>query len=420
MSIPADWRNPTPTLAESGIDADALARLAGDRLLLFSLPARDIEAPVRGTLRRYERVTFRGSAVVVPASAEKIRARLLDFAGYVTLIPNTTRAQILQHADMRTQAEYVHTFHLSMMTIHTRLRLQHVREADGSLSAWLMDGDADAAVSRWEIVPLGRDRSLIVYFNWADIASTNLVLQMLLKAQPDLALAAPYGAAFVAMDAMRSAFTPATPAPAACPEQPVVPAFPRVQEHPLLATLAASGPLALVDEGQWVRRDDETYRQRFVAVGSHVDAPLSSAYQHSIRFERYPEFLPLVLKATNKGKGEQLSVDWSYGIGLGFFSMGVQYRLGYQQVGPSTLRFRREAGDIAWIDGEWDWQQLDANRCLGAMTIGYRIGPQPPLVLRFARHLPHHDVIGGLYIGLTSMQRLGDWLPRQHAAGTAP
>lgn len=414
MSIPADWRNPTPTLAESGIESGALARLAGDRLLMFSLPPRDIDAPVRDTLRHYGNVTFRGSAVVVPASAEKIRARLLDFANYTSLIPNTTRAQVLQQTDTRTQVEYVHTFHLSMMTMHTRLKLQHVREADGSLSAWLMDGDADAAVSRWEIIPLEKNRSLIVYLNWADIASTNLVLQMLLKAQPDLALAAPYGAAFVAMDAIRGAFTPLSSAPAgACPETPDVPPFPRAQEHPLLASLAGHGPVALVDAGQWLSRDGETYRQRFVAVGINVDAPLAQAFQDSTRFERYPEFLPLVLKATNKGKGEQLSVDWNYGIGLGFFSMGVQYRLGYIQPGPTTLRFRREAGDIAWIDGEWDWQALDKRRCLGAMTIGYRIGPNPPLVLRFARHLPHHDILGGLYIGLTSMQRLRDWLPKQ-------
>lgn len=411
MTLNADWRNPVPTLAETGLDPAALAALAGDRMLLFSLPPCTAQIPYRGQLKTCTDVIFRGAAQVVPATPAAIRARLVDFAGYTSLIPNTTRADILERSPPHTLAEYLYTFKLSVLTLHTHLRLRHTEEADGSLSACVMDGDAAAGVSRWQVLPLDARRSLVVFLDWADIASRNPLLQMLLRAQPDLALAAPYGAAFVAMDAIRQACSP--PPTGTVARVPVLPAFPRMQTQPLLAQLAAAGPVVLVDPGQWVQCDDGRHLRRFVTVGNTIATPLAQAWQHLQAFERYPEFSPLLLKAVPRSRGEQQLVDWQVGIGLGFFSLGIQCRLAYTLPDPHVLRFRREAGDLADIDGEWDWQAQDAGRCFGSLCTGFRIGEQPPLVLRVARTLPHYDVLAGLYMGLTSMHRLQAWLPAQ-------
>lgn len=415
MNAPNDWKNPTPTLMEAGVDPAALAALAGNRLLLFSLPPRDISVMAKGGLRAETGAVFMGSALVVPVAAEEVRRRLLDFADYASLVPNTSSVEILERSSAHALVAYVHTFRLSMLTLHTHITLQHTQESDGSLSAWLVEGDADAAVSRWQVIPLGNGRSLIVYLNWADVASRSLVLQMLLKAQPDLATVAPYGAAFVAMEALRVAFMPDPEAPAVehLPTVPVIPAFPRLSQQPLLGWLAASGPVAFIDAGQWLHRDGEVQWQRFVAVGGHVECPLSHAFQHSLRFESYPDFFPLARKVSCKVRAEGFSVDWQVGIGLGFFSMGVHYRLAYTQPSPWTLRFRREDGDLAHIDGEWSWQPDGESHSLGALTISNHIGAKPSLVLRFARHLPHHDVLAGLYMGLMGMQRMASWLPCQ-------
>lgn len=414
------WHNPSPCLAETGIDAAALAALAGDRLLLFSLPPCSITVPAKDGLRDYDNVSFRCGAMVVPAAAAAIRATLTDFPRYVDLIPNTTGATVLAQDGATTRAEYEHTFALSMMTIRTRIVLAHTREPDGSLSAYLVDGDADAAVSRWEFLPLDDQRTLVFYSNWADIASGNLVLQMLLRAQPDLALAAPFGSAFVALEAVRLAFCP--PAPclpgAQCPVAAQVPAFPRADTHPLLATLAAPGPLVFIDNGQWLRDEGEIFLQRFIASACRVDGNVATVFQRATQFERFPEFLPLVRSATRRKRGDTFSIDWQVGMGLGFFSLGMRYRLAYTQSGDTALQFTREGGDFRRIDGRWDWQAAGDGQCLGSMTIGYRIGEDAPLVLRVARHLPHHDVLGGLYMGLSSMQRLRDWLAAD--AGATP
>ncbi len=417
MNAPSDWKNPTPTITEAGVDPAALAALAGNRLLLFSLPPRDIRVMAKGKLRAEPGAVFTGSALVVPVAAEEVRRRLLDFADYASLVPNTSSVEILERSAAHTRVAYVHTFRLSMLTLHTHITLQHTQESDGSLSAWLVEGDADAAVSRWQVIPLGAGRSLIVYLNWADVASRSLVLQMLLKAQPDLATVAPYGAAFVAMDALRTAFMPEMAAPAVeqLPAQPVVPAFPRLSQQPLLGWLAQSGPVVFIDAGQWLYRDGEVQRQRFVAVGGRVESPLPHAFQHSLRFENYPDFFPLARKVSCKARAEGFSVDWQVGVGLGFFSMGVHYRLAYTQPSPWTLSFHREDGDLAHIDGEWCWQPDGENHSLGALTISNHIGAKPSLVLRFARHLPHHDVLAGMYMGLMGMQRMASWLPCQES-----
>jgi ribosome-associated toxin RatA of RatAB toxin-antitoxin module len=415
MPMLDDCPNPTPTLAETGMTAAELAALAGDRMLLFSLPARDITAPARGGPRHYKAAVFRASAMVLPVAAGQIRQHLHDYAAYASHVPNTESVNVLARRGTHALVEYRHVFKLSMMTATTRLQLQHTQEADGSLSAVLVEGDADAALSRWQIVPLDAARTLVLYVNWADLASINMLISMLLKAQPDMAVAAPYGAAFVAMEALRRAFAGADGvAPeAGLPEQPSIPAFPRAAEHPLLARLALSGPIAFVDGGQWLLRQGEVHRQRFVAVAAAVDAEVAQAFRQSLRFDRYPEFFPLAQKVVLRPRSEGFSVDWQVGIGLGFFFVGVRYRLAYAQTAAHTLRFRQEEGDLAHIDGEWQWQSLNATQSLGALTISNHIGSEAPLVLRFARQFPYYDILAGLYMGLSSMPRMSRWLVAQ-------
>lgn len=416
MPLLPDCPNPTPTLAETGMSPAALADLAGDRLLLFSLPPRDITVPARGIMRTYKAAVFRGSALVLPVAAERVRKHLHDYTAYAAHIPNTESVTVVAAEGLHTLVEYRHVFKLSMLTTSTRLQLQHTQEADGSLSAVLVEGDADAAVSRWQIVALDEKRTLLVYFNWADIASINLLINVLLKAQPDMAVAAPYGAAFVAMEALRKAFMPDAAAPAAqdLPSRPVVPAFPAFAEHALLARLAAVGPVALVDAGQWLCRDGVVLKQRFVAVGNAVATDLATAFRQSQRFDCYPQFFPLAQKAVSKPRKEGFSVDWQVGIGFGFFSLGVRYRLAYMQSSETALSFHQEEGDLTHIDGEWCWQSLGAGQALGALTIGNHIGEQAPLVLRFARHFPYHDILAGLYMGLAGMPRLARWIVTQN------
>ncbi|MGH8493957.1 MAG: SRPBCC family protein [Moraxellaceae bacterium] len=411
-----EFPNPTPTLDQIGFSAAELAALAGDRQLLFSLPSRDITVLARGESRFYKSAVFRGSAMVLPVSADRVRQHLRDYAAYAEYIPNTESVAVQAVHGVHARVEYRHVFRLSMMTVGTRLILQHTHEADGSLSAMLVEGDADAAVSRWQLVALDAQRTLVVYLNWADIASINLLINMLLKAQPDMAVAAPYGAAFVGMEALRRAFMPDEAKPAELkhlPTLPVVPPFPEVAQHPLLTSLVAAGPVAFVDSGQWLNRDGEVYCQRFVAVGAVVDTELEQAFQHSLRFDSYTEFFPLVQKAVCRPRQEGFAVDWLVGIGLGFFSLGVRYRLAYRQSGPAGLHFHQEEGDLAHIDGEWRWQALSAHQSLGALTISNHIGESAPLVLRFARQFPYHDILAGLYMGLTGMPRMSRWVSCQ-------
>ncbi len=410
---PIDWQNPIPTLAQIGIAPAELAALAGDRLLLFSLPPQDIQVPARGKLRDYPGAVFSGGALVVPAAATEIMAKLTDFPSYASMIPNTTQAQMLATSGPHTLMAYTHSFKLSVLTFHTHIQLQHTRESDGSLSAHLLDGDIDAAVSRWEAISLGPKKTLLVFLNWADVASANLVLQMLMKAQPDLARAAPVGAAFVAMDAFRSLFSPNKMPAGKLLASPVIPSFPRAEHHPLLSQLTRHGPVILIDAGQWLQDTNGHHCQRFVSVGCVVDSPLERAFRDSLQFQRFPEFFPLVQKAVLRGRMPEFSADWQVGIGLGVFSLGVNYRLAYQQPSPTRLNFVRESGDLARIDGCWDWQAINDHQSLGSMTIGFHIGSEPPLTLRFAQNLPHHDVIAGIYMALSSMSRLQQWLPNQ-------
>lgn len=420
MPLLKDCLNPTPTLADTGMSAAELAALAADRMLLFSLPPRDIAVPARGGMRSYKAAVFRGSALVLPVAADVLRRHLRNYATYAGHVPNTEKVEVLAVDGPSTLVEYRHVFKLSMMSVGIRLQLQHQHEPDGSLSAVLVEGDADAAVSRWQIEALDAGRSLVVFFNWADIASINLLINMLLKAQPDMAVAAPYGAAFVAMEALRLAFLPQEDVPSCehLPQQPCVPAFPAVVEHPLLERLSAAGPVAFVDAGQWLNRDGGAQRQRFVAVGAAVESEVEPAFRHSLRFDSYPEFFPLAQKAVSRPRSEGFAVDWQVGIGLGFFFVGVHYRLAYQQKAEHTLGFHLEEGDLAHIDGEWRWQALGKGNALGALTISNHIGAEAPLVLRFARQFPYHDILAGLYMGLTGLPRMSRWLACQDGPDT--
>lgn len=415
MDVLTDWLNPIPTLAESGIDPQQLAHLVGDSSFIYSLAPRDVTLAHAGRERRFEQVRFIGSAAVVRRPLAEVRRQLLDYESYLSVIPSTTKAKVHERHGHHTRAEYVQSFKLPLTTLHTRLMFQHSEEADGGLSTRLLHGDVDAALARWELHALPDGRTLLSYTSWTDIASGNALMAMLLKSQPDLAVIIPYGAALVIIEALRRHLAhDDIPPGGRLPTEPSVPAVPPVSADPILARLVQHGPMAFIHKGQWLYQQKHARLRYFVTTAGAMTTPHNFTRELGHRFERFPEFFSLAQKAKRTMEDNGFQVDWNLGVNLGLFTLGIDYRLRYRWLNDDTLRFTRLDGDLAAIDGQWQWQPLnEGEHTLTSLTVSADLGDRPPFVLRFAKQLPFEDTLFSLYAGLMLILKLEHWLPTQ-------
>lgn len=215
----ADWENPAPHLADTGLKPTEIVDAIGQRMLLFPHPARDISIPGEKGPRRFAQARFITAVSRVDLPAATLRRRMQDFSGYKHLFPMLTDSDVMALEGRKVVARYRIEIPLpALATISVDFRIKHTIEADGSISALLIDGRAESLiamlggvtdeladqpmVSRWEVLPVDARRSLLVFTYWDRVELKSYFARKFMAEYPEVRVVGPYIVAAGAAEAI--------------------------------------------------------------------------------------------------------------------------------------------------------------------------------------------------------------------------
>lgn len=422
-----DWRNPAPHgLAPFQGNAAAVADLAADTVVLYPHPAADFTLEVKGKPRLYRNQQFVSAAVVLPVPVETVAQTVRTYTGYAAFFPKTTLSQLKQQSGPHTLMKYHVRVDLPMPfpNVSEDILAQHTVEADGSVSARLIEAPMDVGLARYEWFPLDARRTLLVFTTWTDLNSASFMLRTILRAFPDIRIAVPYvGNGFLA-EAFRNRLAP-SPLPAAA----ALPAIPPMQElqwtpgrKQILAGLLTQGEVAFIHPPVWIRgAADKPTDLRFITAIGRVNAPLDITRQMTTDFARYPKIFSQVRKVKiHPTQNSGFDMDMKLGIGLGFLSLPVNISLSHSWSKDRSLFFKSFGGDLEQIQGYWRWEEASVNSTTMLLHSAGEVGDHPPHFLKLAKYLPYNDFLPTMGAQLISLRKLERWVAANQPGAVQP
>lgn len=435
----AEWQNPAPRLAETGLRAGELALAIGRRLVILPHAPRDVVLPGSRGARTFRQARFVSAVAVVDLPADTVRRRLADYGGYRSLFPLLPDAQVMAVDGRQAVARYRLEIPLpATATFSVDFRVKQTLEADGSISALLIDGTAESlvamlggmtdnladqpVVARWEFLPLNPSQALVVFTYWDRIELKSFFARKFIEAYPELKVANHYMAALMAAEAIHRNFIRSVPRVSSRNPQGmdslaslrgVIERFSRhghvVILEPDLVPAPGAAPLPL----------------RYVTVATRVATPPAAAQDWATRYHRLPEAIKEMKSVGVRDRGREVDLDLGihFGVLLIRFSMDLQMRNTW--VAPQRLEFARSAGDLAQVRGAAEWHALPGESgTLMLVSAAHEVGDDAPLLLRMAHklsdRLPWIDQMGLLVAQLVIMERLKPWIEKNAAAPPRP
>lgn len=431
----APWRNPAPHLADTGLKPASLAQAIGRRLVILPQAPRDIVIPGSRGPRAFRQARFVSAVAVVDLPAETVRRRLADFGGYHSLFPLLPESGIVTLEGANLVARYRLEIPLpATATFTVDFRVRHTLEADGSISALLIDGTAESlvamlggmtdnladqpVVARWEFLPLNPRQSLVVFTYWDRLELKSFFARKFMEAYPELRVAGPYLAAMMATEAIHRNFTRTVPR--------VAVREPQGREalaalHGVLERFSRNGHVAVLEPDLVPVAGTTPLPLRYVTLATRVAAPPAAAQAWATRYHQLPDAIKELrdIGVQDRGREVDLDLDIHFAVLLIRFSMDLQVRNTW--TAPNRLEFARTAGDLAQLRGASEWHALgDEPGTLMLVSAAHEVGDEAPLLLRMAHKLadrvPYVDQLGSLVAQLVVMERLKPWIEKNAAA----
>lgn len=431
----APWQNPAPRLADAGLKAGPLALAIGRRLVILPHAPRDIVIPSGHGPRSFRQARFVSAVAVVDLPAETVRRRLGDIGSYRSLFPLLPESEVVALDGANMVARYRLEIPLpATATFTVDFRVKQTLEADGSLSALLIDGTAESliamlggmtdnladqpVVARWEFLPLNPKQSLVVFTYWDRLELKSFFARKFMEAYPELRVAGPYLAAMMATEAVHRNFIRTVPKAAT--------RLPQGRDslqglYPLLERFSRNGHVAVLEPDLLPAPGAAPLPLRYVTLATRVAASPAATQAWATRYHRLPEAIKELrdIGVRDRGHEVDLDLDIHFAVLLIRFSMDLQVRNTW--VAPSRLEFARTNGDLAQLRGASEWQPLtDDPGTLMLVSAAHEVGDEAPLLLRMAHKLsdrvPWIDQMGSLVAQLVVMERMKPWLEKNAAA----
>lgn len=431
----APWQNPAPHLADAGLKPGPLAQAIGRRLVILPQAPRDIVIPSGHGPRAFRQARFVSAVAVVDLPAETVRRRLGDISNYHHLFPLLPESEVVALDGANMVARYRLEIPLpATATFTVDFRVKQTLEADGSLSALLIDGTAESliamlggmtdnladqpVVARWEFLPLNPRQSLVVFTYWDRLELKSFFARKFMEAYPELRMAGPYLAAMMAAEAVHHNFTRSVPKAGT--------RAPQGRDslaglYPLLERFSRNGHVAVLEPDLLAAPGAVPLPLRYVTLATRVAAPPGATQAWATRYHRLPEVIKELrdIGVRDRGHEVDLDLDIHFAVLLIRFSMGLQVRNTW--VAPNRLEFARTAGELAQLRGASEWQALpDEPGTLMLVSAAHEVGDEAPLLLRMAHKLsdrvPWIDQMGSLVAQLVVMERMKPWLEKNAAA----
>ncbi|HEX6592788.1 MAG TPA: hypothetical protein VF050_12395 [Moraxellaceae bacterium] len=434
----ADWENPTPHLADTGISARELALSIGRRLVVFSHAERDITIPSGKGPRAFGKARFVTAVARVDIPADTMRRRMQDFGSYRHLFPMLTESQVMRLDGPNVVARYRLEIPLpALATFTVDFRIKHALEKDGSISALLIDGKAESLIamlggvsdeladqpvlSRWEFIPLNAQQSLLVFTYWDRVELKSYFSRKFMQEYPELKVIGPYMVAAGAAESVHRNFLAPQPLKGE-PNPPDIASLAKMRG--LMETLTPYGHVAVMEPEQAVSSGLKVPPLRYAALATRIQTPPAASRRLSTIYERLPELHKEVRKVGVQDHGRQLDLKLDIRFAFMIIRFSLDLDLDLNWLRPDKVEFRRTAGELAQLRGMSEWLPIEgSNDTLMLISAAHEVGEGAPLVLRMAHsiveRIPYIDPLSSMTVQLVVMERLKPWIEKQAAAERA-
>jgi len=415
LSFSHGYASIVPVLKQDIAQVKKLAQFIGDGQLFVIFPQKKEMLAVRGSADQESFDTrFVSSIAMINASAERVRNVINDYANYSEFMPQNDHSEILKKTSEYVIARYSVFVKLPVFKIHATFDLKHDIKNKNNITWTLIDGKMKASLGRWEIIPISAQKTLVINTSWSDHKSIGFMSRMLMKAQPDLAMAVPIGTTALMLEAVKRRAEKKSIRPPdnvkLLSTSPNIPYLSNIQipQHTLDALLK-HGQVLIVNPVQWIRiSEKEMLNFIFTSGMDVVDAPIEKIKKLSTDVSDYPEIFYQVKSVTPHE--EKMTIDWQLKLWFSFFSFNIDLTHQYYWENDNILTFTREAGDLEYVFGRREWIALSPKKTMIVFTTAFQGGKTAPFFLKFVKMLPNSQVIGSTSVCSVLMEKHIPWI----------
>lgn len=411
-----------PRLKNDIIHIHDLSRFIGNGQLFVIFPQKKYVLNVRGTEEKEDFETrFVSSMAIINASVNTVRNVINDYSHYSEFMPQNDHSEILEKTQSHIIARYSVFVKLPVFKIHANFDLKHQLNDQGDITWSLINGKMKASIGRWEIIPISNTQTLVINTSWSDHKSIGFLSKMLIKAQPDLAMAVPIGTTALMLEAVkRRAENKKAFRPQKSDDLPTSPQIPYISTQKIptrtINALLKRGRLMLVHPRQWIKSSDKSPLDLVFTSGIDlVNSPIERVKAICTDVTEYPEIFYQVKKVVQRNKIFEKEIDWSLKLWFSFFSFKINLTHNYFWESDNILTFNREAGDLEYVYGRREWIPLEPQKTLVVFTTAFQGGKSAPMLLSFINMLPNSQVIGSTSVCSVLMDKHIPWVEKKLA-----
>jgi ribosome-associated toxin RatA of RatAB toxin-antitoxin module len=410
-----------PQLKNSIVNIQDLVKFIGDGQLFVIFPQKDMFLRVRETENKENFETrFVSSISIIKASPETVKKVINDYDHYSEFMPQNDSSEIIERTTDFVIARYSVFVKLPVVfKIHATFNLKHRLNDQGDITWALVDGKMKASLGRWEIIPISKEQTLVINTSWSDHKSIGFFSRMLIKAQPDLAMAIPIGTTALMLEAVkRRAENKKRDQPQKAENLSTSPQIPYISTQTIpyhtLNALLKKGKLLLVHPRQWIKSSDQMPLDFVFTSGIDVvNSSFEQVKNISTDIADYPDIFYQVKSVKQRIKPLEKEIDWYLKLWFSFFSFKINLTHHYFWESENILTFTREKGDLEYVFGRREWISLSPKKTMLVFTTAFQGGKTAPLLINFINMLPNSQVIGSTSVCSVLMDKHIPWIEKQ-------
>lgn len=204
--IPWNAEVPSSLSAYSG-NAQQLAELTGERILIYAHPTRHTQLPTLNN-NAASKAKYYSAAVVLPVAEAQVEKLLQHYPSYLGLFPTLKSAKVLEQQGSIQQVKYqIHIpTPIPVLNFKETLVMQH-HQANNSISSLIIDAPIPYGAGKLEWFALGPDKTLVTVTQWGDLNQPKgFLFSKILNALPEAKLGIPPSTNAFLLEALQQRF----------------------------------------------------------------------------------------------------------------------------------------------------------------------------------------------------------------------
>lgn len=393
--IPWNAEVPSSLSAYSG-NAQQLAELTGERILIYAHPTRHTQLPTLNN-NAASKAQYYSAAVVLPVAEAQVEKLLQHYPNYVGLFPTLKSAKVLEQQGSIQQVKYqIHIpTPIPVLNFKESVVMQH-HQANNSISSLIIDAPIPYGAGKLEWFALGPHKTLVTVTQWGDLNQPKgFLFSKILNALPEAKLGIPPSTNAFLLEALQQRFKNkhATALATQVPQMKF-----NAQQLQKIAQLSQKSgqPVSFLLPNHQVKDGAASENLRFSSTYQYFPNPVEKL-QPWLMAEATQQLFPRQIKKVELHPVNPQNIDANYkvSVGLGVIQIPFNFKMRFYQPDALQNHFSANGGDLKLVKGSMRLlPQSDGT--LFHITSSMKIHDQAPFLLRAMRSMPYHDVLPAL------------------------